>query len=147
MTDLEARALELKKSIDLISAHFSPAPSDELSIQELKIIDYLGQRESGIMREISEYLQVAVSTMTGIVDKLEEKGLVKRERNNEDRRIVRVLLTGKGRKLYKSYVENYLDMSRQMLQSLSDDEQKIYLELTKKIAHGAAHFTTSEIGS
>lgn len=28
--------------------------------------------------------------MTGIVDKLEEKGIVKRDRNDEDRRIVRV---------------------------------------------------------
>ena len=146
MTDLAARAIELKKSVDLISARFALASSDELSIQELKIVDFIGGRESCIMREISEYMQVAVSTMTGIVDKLEDRGLVKRERNDEDRRIVRVLLTNKGRKLYKSYVENYLELSRQMLQSLSEDEQKTYLELTRKIAQEATHFTAFNSG-
>jgi DNA-binding MarR family transcriptional regulator len=146
MMDLEARAIELKKNVDLISAHFAPVSSDELSIQEMKIVDFIGQRESCIMREISEYTQVAVSTMTGIVDKLEDKGFVRRERNDEDRRIVRVFLTVKGRKLYKSYVENYLELSRQMLRELSEDEQKTYLELMKKIARGAAHFTAPDSG-
>lgn len=147
MSELEARAIELKKNLDVISAHFqslsSSTSGEELSLQELKIIDYIGRCESCIMREVSEYSQVAVSTMTGIIDKLEDKGLVKRERNDEDRRIVRVLLTSKGRKIYESYVENYLELSRRMLQSLDADEQKKYLELTKKIAQSAAHFIAS----
>jgi DNA-binding MarR family transcriptional regulator len=84
--------------------------------------------------------------MTGIADKLEDKGFVKRERNNEDRRIVRVLLTNKGRKLYQSIVENYLELSRRMLQTLNEDEQLKYLELTKKIAQGASHFIASNTG-
>lgn len=147
MFDLEARAIELKNNIDVISSHFQSlsalTSSEELSLQELKIVYHIGQCKSCIMREVSEYSQVAVSTMTGIIDKLEEKGLVKRERNDEDRRIVRVLLTSKGCKLNQSYVENYLELSRRMLQSLDEDEQNTYLELTKKIAQGAAHYIAS----
>ena len=144
MSDLEARAIVLKKNLDVISSYFqsllSASSGEELSLQELKVVDFIGQRESPIMREASEYMQVAVSTMTGIIDKLEDKGLVKRERNDEDRRIVRVLLTNKGRKLYQSYVENYLELSRRMLQALDDKEQENYLELTKKIAQGASQY-------
>lgn len=140
MSDLEARAIELKKSFDVITSRFQACHaagiSGELSLQELKIVDYIGQRDACIMREVSEYSQVAVSTMTGIIDKLEDKGLVKRERNDEDRRIVRVLLTGKGQKIYQSNVENYLELSRRMLESLDTREQSIYLEITKKIALG-----------
>lgn len=150
MSDFEARAIELKKSIDVITSHFqainSAGVSGELSLQELKIVDYVGQCESCIMREVSEYSQVAVSTMTGIIDKLEDKGLVKRERNDEDRRIVRVLLTGKGQKVYQSNVENCLELSRRMLESLDKDEQKIYLEITRKIARGAAQHITVDSG-
>ena len=149
MSELEARAIELKKNMDVLSSHFqsltSASSSEELSLQELKIVDYIGRCESCIMREISEYSKVAVSTMTGIIDKLEDKGLVKRERNDDDRRIVRVLLTNKGRKIYQSYVENYLELSRQMLQTLNADEQETYLELTKKIAQSAAHYIASNI--
>lgn len=144
MSDLEATAIELKKNLDVISANFQSlscaASGGELSLQELKIVDYIGRSQTCIMREVSVFSQVAVSTMTGIIDKLEDKGLVKRERNDEDRRIVRLLLTNKGWKLYQSYVENYLELSRRMLQSLDEKEQITYLELTRKIAQGAAKY-------
>ncbi len=90
MFDLEARAIELKRNLDMIMSHFQALSAatlnEELSWQELKIVDYIGRREFCIMREVSEFSRVAVSTMTGIADKLEDKGFVKRERNNEDRR-------------------------------------------------------------
>ncbi len=144
MSVLETRAAELKKNIDVITSHFksisSITSSDELNLQELKIVDFIGQRESCIMREIAENMKVAVSTMTGIIDKLEDKDFVKRERNDEDRRIVRVMLTNKGQKIYQAFVESHMELSRRMLQSLAEDEQKIYLELTKKIAQGAEHY-------
>jgi Transcriptional regulators len=144
MSDLEARAIALKKNMDMISSYFqsllSASSGEDLSLQELKVVDFIGQRVSPIMREVAEYMKVAVSTMTGIIDKLEDKNLVKRERDEDDRRIVRVLLTNKGHKLYRAYVENYLKMSRRMLQMLEDEEQVIYLELTKKIAAGASQF-------
>jgi DNA-binding MarR family transcriptional regulator len=147
MADLETRAAALKKNMDVISSYFqslmTASSSEELSLQELKVIDFIGQRESPIMREVSEYMQVAVSTMTGIIDKLENKGLVKRERNNEDRRIIQVVLTNKGRKLVESYVENYMELSRRMLLALNDSEQAQYLDLTRKIAECAGHYIAS----
>ncbi len=151
MPDLEAKAIELKKTLDVITSHFqwinSASASGELSLQELKIVNCIGQRESCIMREVSEHLQVAVSTMTGIIDKLEDKGLVRRERNDEDRRIVRVILTGKGRKVHQSNVENYMELSRRMLQSLNESEQDVYLEITRKIARSAAQYIESNSGN
>lgn len=149
MSDIEARAIELKKNIDVITSHFksisSITSSDELNLQELKIVDFIGQRESCIMREVAEYLKVAVSTMTGIIDKLEDKGFVKRERNDEDRRIVRVMLTDKGHKIFQAFVESHMELSRRMLQSLAEEEQKTYLELTKKIAQGAGQYITTNM--
>jgi len=148
MSDLEARAAALKKYLDVISSYFQSLLTanwgEEVSLQELKVVDFIGQRQSVIMREASEYMKVAVSTMTGIVDKLEHKGLVKRERNDEDRRIVRLFLTNKGKRLYQTYAENYLQLSRGMLQSLPDDEQRIYLDLTRKIAQGASALVASD---
>lgn len=138
MSNLEASAEELRKCFNVITYHFQAVTSarsnDDLSLLEVKIINYIGQRDFCIMREISAFSQVAVSTMTGIVDKLEAKGLARRERNDEDRRIVRVILTEKGQRIYREYVKELSILSRQMLKSLSEEEQKIYLELTKKIA-------------
>src|SRR5690606_33615345 len=48
---------------------------------------------------ISREIHVSPSTVVGIIDRLEEKGLVRRERGREDRRIVFVSVTEAGRKL------------------------------------------------
>jgi len=48
-------------------------------------------------REVAERCYVTPATVTGVVDTLEREGLVTRERGTEDRRVVRVRLTGEGR--------------------------------------------------
>ncbi len=54
------------------------------------------------MSELAEKLGVRLSTMTGIADQLEKKGLAQRVDHPTDRRSLRVEATSKGRELYKS---------------------------------------------
>ena len=49
-------------------------------------------------------MMVTVSNLTGIVDRLEEKKLVLRKRDETDRRVVHVTLTEKGTKLYQTTI-------------------------------------------
>jgi DNA-binding MarR family transcriptional regulator len=49
--------------------------------------------------QIARYILVKSSTVTGIVDRLEQKGLVRRVRNSRDRRVINIELTDKGRAL------------------------------------------------
>ncbi|MBN1276243.1 MAG: MarR family transcriptional regulator [Deltaproteobacteria bacterium] len=48
---------------------------------------------------IARYIMVKSSTVTGIIDRLEHKGLVRRTRNSPDRRVINIELTDKGRML------------------------------------------------
>ena len=50
------------------------------------------------MSRIAELLGVSVSNVTGIIDRIEERGLVERIRNPNDRRVVHVPLTDAGRR-------------------------------------------------
>ena len=45
-------------------------------------------------------IHLSLSSVTGIVDKLEEKALLRRDRSHEDRRIVQAGLTEEGRRMY-----------------------------------------------
>lgn len=148
MSDLEAKARKLKKNYDIISSHFQVCISSragiQMSIQEMKVINFIGESGSCIMREISDYFHVALSTTTNVIDKLEEKDYVRRERVEEDRRIVKVILTKKGREIFRLYVQDFLSLSRNMLLALSESEQDIYLSLVEKIALGGEkHFKSS----
>jgi DNA-binding MarR family transcriptional regulator len=49
--------------------------------------------------ELSRLLLVTSGNLTGIVDRLEAEGFVRREQDQEDRRIVRIVLTPNGRRL------------------------------------------------
>jgi DNA-binding MarR family transcriptional regulator len=56
--------------------------------------------EDGIsITELGEHLDLDNPTLTGIVDRMERDGLLKRQRDNSDRRIINVCLTTKGKKL------------------------------------------------
>ncbi len=69
----------------------------DLTMQQIKTLAALWGQPALRMRALSDMLGVNLSTMTGIVDRLIERGLVERRADPEDRRIVLVQLTEAGR--------------------------------------------------
>lgn len=116
-------------------------PVGEISFAEIHVVEYLGDRAACMMKELAEFLLVAVNTVTTIVDKLEDKQLVRRVRDESDRRIVMVELTDRGREAYQGILESRLNACRAMLTPLTEDEQDIFMVLMRKIAREgeAAH--------
>ena len=53
------------------------------------------------LRELSERLYLHTSTVSGIVDRLETRGYIKRERSGQDRRVVHIDVTPEGRRVIK----------------------------------------------
>lgn len=49
--------------------------------------------------QVAKHMMVRSSTVTGVIDRLEVKELVKRERNSPDRRIINIRLTERGKKI------------------------------------------------
>lgn len=76
---------------------FRLATKDEQLTQPLIFLLFrLAQVKTLKITEISDHFGCTAGSATGMTDKLEEKGLVKRERSTEDRRIVYVTLTEAG---------------------------------------------------
>jgi len=109
----------------------------EVSRQEIRVIMLLGNKGTTIMSDLARASNLALSTATNIVDKLVNKELAERTRVDEDRRIVQVGLTEKGRRFYDACVECRLDIGRSMLESLSPGEREIFLELMAKMTRPA----------
>ena len=72
-----------------------------LTLPQFDALAELGRASRGgfTFGELSSLLLVTSGNLTGIVDRLEAEGLVQREQGKEDRRIVRIVLTRKGRRL------------------------------------------------
>ncbi|NMA63132.1 MAG: MarR family transcriptional regulator, partial [Syntrophomonadaceae bacterium] len=73
-------------------------------------------------RQLADRLYVDGSTMTGLLDRMERKGLVERHHNSKDRRALKVVLTNKGRELEEPLNQIIEDTNRKALQTLDDSE-------------------------
>ena len=67
-----------------------------LTQAQFDVIATLGNTEGFAMRDLSARTLIAKGTLTGVIDRLEQKGLVRRETNPEDRRSFVVALTDAG---------------------------------------------------
>jgi MarR family 2-MHQ and catechol resistance regulon transcriptional repressor len=117
-----------------VDATATNGPHADLSMQELRVVELLGDAGPTMMRQLAEYMLLAVNSVTSLVDKLENQGLVRRTRSDEDRRVIHVELTTAGKKVYDAAVVEKLSLLRLMLGRLSSDEQEKFMSLFRKIA-------------
>lgn len=85
---------------------------------QLTVIKLLEQIGDLSLSNLSARIKTQNSTVTGIIDRMEREGLVKRERSEEDRRIVYIRLSPKGRKLAASIAVEPMEIFRGALGSL-----------------------------
>lgn len=141
MSSVEQRATELRGVFQEVGRQFQAANSaladglhGTLSNQERRVLDFLGREGPQMMRVLAEYLNLAVNSVTTVADGLEEKRLVRRQRSDEDRRVVRVDLTEYGHKVYREVDSASLQFFQAILDPLTGDEQEILLVLMRKVA-------------
>jgi DNA-binding MarR family transcriptional regulator len=79
------------------------------------------------MHVLAEALDVSQASATGIVDRMEQRGLVTRVRDEEDRRVIRVALTDSGRQLLATIAAERRERLALVLADLTDDELEGFL--------------------
>ena len=82
----------------------------------LKMLEPVGKLS---LSELSWKIRARNSTVTGIIDRMEREGLVERRRSDEDRRVVHIVLTRKGRSLATGIPVEPVQIFRQVLAELS----------------------------
>jgi DNA-binding MarR family transcriptional regulator len=80
------------------------------------------------MNELSKAVNLEISTMTRMVDQLVEKGLVERQTDAKDRRVVRVGLTEGGSKLHKKLTDALQGFYTSALNKFPKEEQAVILQ-------------------
>lgn len=107
--------------------------TQDISKQDLLLVEFVGEGDQVIMRDIAEFLQAPFSTATGIVDKLVQKEYLRRYYSEEDRRTVLVGLTKKGDDLKALFCRMKKEMSTMIGTILSDEEKDQLLNILLKI--------------
>jgi 4'-phosphopantetheinyl transferase len=102
--------------------HMRHWPGGALSLVHLNVLAVLDIDGPLPMRGLAEMLDVSQASATGIVDRMEQRGLVERHRGGDDRRVVRVALTDEGRSLIAGMATERREHLAMMLGQLTDNE-------------------------
>lgn len=95
------------------------------SKSELLTLLFADRYEDIIMSQIAEYINVSMSTATGIAERLVKKGYLQRSRSDTDRRIVIIKLTEKGKRLVNEIKEIADYYFRKITDSLTEEEKEL----------------------
>lgn len=106
----------------------------DLTGPQLTVVKMLEQIGDLSLSELSERIRAQNSTVTGIIDRMEREGLVSRERSKEDRRVVYIKLTSKGRKLAEEIPVEPMEIFRGALEVLTPAETRELVKILGKVA-------------
>jgi len=141
-TDPE-RLAELEDFIELLTERFKADESTfasrlEVSQRELVLLQTLDRHGPMITRELGGRFGVPVSTMTGLVDRMEKKGLVRRVRGRRDRRAIELEATPAGSLALKEHARGVEAIARGMLGALSGRDQQALITILRRIREAFA---------
>lgn len=112
------------------------AQENDLTPPQMHLLRLLDPAGDGIaMRELAEMLFCDASNVTNIVDRLEERKLIKRSPDSADRRIKRIVLTKAGERLREKVMRQLYEPPEQ-LSRLSVAEQRQLRDLLRKAIDG-----------
>lgn len=105
----------------------------DITNNDMHVIEAIGIGEPKNMSSIAKELSVTVGTLTIAMNSLVKKGYVVRERGLEDRRIVFISLSEKGRKAYEHHARFHQNMISSIIEGMDEEETKVLVGALTKL--------------
>lgn len=121
-TEILVRIRQIVRSINIESKRMEKEYG--VSIPQLLCLTFLSERENfqASHKQIKDFLQLNASTVTGVIGRLEKKGLVARLPKREDKRIGLIVITAKGAELIERTPEPLHEQLSSKLKQLSPEK-------------------------
>lgn len=113
-----------------------------ITISQLRTLSAFHEDREYSMGELSSQAMVTMPSMTEMVDKLEASKLMKRIRDTEDRRVVKVALTKHGKKIHQEFVGKRRAELYNLLNKLEQQDRDELLQSLKKVSTILEKLTT-----
>ena len=99
------------------------------------VLLYLHHHGGGqvLQHELTGHMRVKPSTMNGVLDRMEEKGLVRRSVSGQDARRRLITLTDKGAEQQARFAESFLASEEALVRGFSPEERETLLRLLDRI--------------
>lgn len=113
---------EINSISKLINRKMGSGKNRKFTITTLMIINQLKIGNVKTLTELSETLDIPNSTVSVVVDKLVKLGIVRRERDERDRRKVFIYIEDEGLEQEKQIIKCRMDYFKDLFKNASDEE-------------------------
>ena len=98
-----------------------------------KVLEYLSFHNGSMQKDIAHGCQIDPATLTGILERMEEKGFVERRIMNGNRRSSYVFLTEKGRENSEKVEDVFLEIETEVFKGIDENEKTQFMNVFSKI--------------
>jgi DNA-binding MarR family transcriptional regulator len=130
LLDLFAR---FHKAVDAQVMKTPDVISTKMTMGQMRLVHYLMEHGPTSMRALAEHSRVVMSTMTDMADRLVRLGMIKRQQDPKDRRVVLLEVTAKGKKEFAAKHQYFREHVTKMLMSLPTKERDTMLQAIQTI--------------
>lgn len=149
-TDIDKRVLKsLRQIIQAVDGYSKVlAKTYQITAPQLAFLKEVVADPTKSIASIGREIHLSSSTLVGIIDRLEKKGWVRRERDTRDRRVVHVVATEAGRQVVASAPGPLHHTLSEGLGKLSLEEQVAIAVSLERVVHlmAADTFASPEVG-
>lgn len=104
-----------------------------LTIGQPKILDYLKDHDGSNQKEIARACFLEAGSLTTILNKMEEKGLIERRILNGNRRSFHIFMTEEGKEKQRLVDQAFTNIEKKALMDISGEEYEQFLSVYRKI--------------
>ena len=113
---------ELVRVLNTLKQPAPPWLDQELTFSQFRVLYLLSEQGPITMSRLAEVLDVTPATATGVIERLEKRGLAERSHRGDDRRVVECSLSEAGQQMVGAATGARLDQMRHWLSVLEPDE-------------------------
>lgn len=134
---LHALRVHLKGNQRILEVLKRDMRKKNLSENEFTVLELLYNRGTQPIQQIGKRILIPSSSLTYVIDRLEEKGFVNRTHNPEDRRVIYATITKQGQQKMAEVFPDHTKLIAEMFQDLTLDEIETFIQLSKKVGFRA----------
>ncbi len=119
--------------VEMIDALDRELAKFDISAPQLIVLAYVANKEADSAASLCKSISYDPGAMTRMIDRLQEKGLIRRVPNPEDRRATNLELTAAGKALYPQLLSAKETVQAQFLRGFSRDEARLLERLLNRL--------------
>ncbi|MBQ8639819.1 MAG: MarR family transcriptional regulator [Lachnospiraceae bacterium] len=105
----------------------------DITNNDMHVIEAIGNAQPVMVSAVARTLSVTQATVNISMNGLEKKGYINRERSTEDKRVVFVTLTEKGKKAYNHHRDFHKKMIHSIVDNMDDSEKEVMMKFLNNL--------------